>query len=422
MADKPNVKLTKLETATTNGKICGDFYKGALSVLNEIYLPKWTGETDAGYKARLATTAFANMFAPVVDGLAGMVMKKEPIVTGYSNVEDIDLSKNEIQVFIKETIKKSITDGVVFVSVETSKELNRAFMKRYTYDSLYSYYMVDGVLKQIVFKEILEVKSGDFGIEEQERYIVFKVGGGSVWYQKEGEAELKEQDTWENSMQVIPVLQIVTGKEVSPFEYVPKLLDIANLNKVLLNLESNLANVLGVVGNPIPVFFGSFEDKVTLGVKDALVFTDKSKEGFEWVEINGSGTTALDKQIEKVEGNIDKLTFSMLLNTDSNTVIDAQEKQSKNTSFLSDVANEVEGTFKKLLGYMMELENKTVTEDMRFEMHKDFDLFVIDMKIAFDMLQAGDMSRETFYEIMRTGRFPKDFDITMEKQRIESDV
>lgn len=422
MADKPNVKLTKLENATANGRICGDFYKGALNVLTETYLPKWTGETDAGYKTRLATTAFVNMFAPVVDGLAGMVIRKEPIVTGYSNIEDIDLNKNELQVFIKECIKKSITDGVVFVSVETNSELNRAFFKRYTYENLYSYYMADGILKQIVFKEILEVQDGEFGISEQERYIMFKIGGGSVWYQKEGEADLKQQEEWSNTLTVIPVLPIVTGKEITAFEYVPKLLDIANLNKVLLNLESNLANVLGAVGNPIPVFFGTFEDKVTLGVKDALLFEDKSKQGFEWVEVKGEGISALDKQIKKVEDNIDKLTFSMLLNTDSNTIIDAHEKQSKNTSFLSDVAMEVEGTFKKLLGYMTELENKTVTEDMKFEMQKDFDTIVVDMKIAFDMLQAGDMSRQTFYEIMQTGKFPKDFDIEVEKQRIESDV
>lgn len=420
MSNKPNVKLTKLETATANGKICGDFYKGALSVLNETYLPKWTGETPAGYKARLATTAFANMFAPVVDGLAGMVMKKEPTVEGYSNTDDIDLSKNELSIFIKETIKKSITDGVAFVSAETNKELNRAFLKRYLYENLYSYYVESGILKQIVFKEILEVKSGDFGVEEQERYIVFKIGGGEVWYKGEKDSEISRKEEWVNSLSYIPVLPIATGKEISTYEYVPKLLDIANLNKVLLNLESNLANVLGAVGNPIPVFFGNFEDKVTLGVKDALLFEDKQKHGFEWVEVKGDGVTALDKQIEKVEGNIDKLTFSMLLNTDSNTIIDAQEKQSKNTSFLSDVANECEGTFKKLLNYMMELENKTVTDQMRFEMHKDFDLFVVDMKIAFDMLQAGDMSRETFYEIMQTGKLPNNFDIEMEKQRIEA--
>lgn len=427
MSDLPNVKLEKLARITKETKVCNDFYIGAVRVLNKEYLPQWGGETKEGYAERLATTSFANMFAPVVDAIAGLVTKKEPNAQGYENIDikNIDLEHNNLAGFMKQTIKKSIISGVSFVSAETSKELNRAYLKRYDYKDLYSYLIKDGILQQIVFKEIVEVADGTFGLLKQERYTVFKIGGGAVWYADTdaSDASFKERSTWENKLKEIPILPIITGKILSPFEIVPKLLDIAILNKVHLNLESNLANVLGVVGSPVAVFYGqTSENAVTIGVKDALVFTDKSKEGFEYVEIKGESIGSLESKIASTEKQIDKLSFSMLVNQDSTTVIDAEENKSKNTSFLSDIAFEAEVKFAKLLEYMAELENKTLSTDAKLELHKDFDAVMMDLETAFKMLQAGDMSRETFYDIYKNGKLPKDFNIENENEKIEKDL
>ena len=427
MSDLPNDKLEKLTNIISKTKVCSDFYIGAINVLNKEYLPQWTGETKEGYAERVASTSFANMFTPVVDALAGLVTKKEPITTGYESIDitNIDLQHNDLAGFIKQTIKKSITNGVSFVSAETNKDLNRAYLKRYDYKDLYSYVIKDDVLQQIVFKEIVEVQDGKFGLIEQERYIVFTIGGGAIWYADTNASDetFKQRDTWINKLKEIPVLPVITGKILSPFEVVPKLLDIAILNKVHLNLESNLANVLGVVGNPVPVFYGqTSENAVTIGVKDALVFADKSKEGFEYVEIKGESIGSLESKIASTEKQIDKLSFSMLLNSDSTTVIDAQENKSKNTSFLSDIAFETEVKFVKLLEYMAQLENKELPKDAKLELHKDFDTVMMDLEIAFKMLQAGDMSRETFYDILKNGTLPKDFKIDDENNKIEKDV
>ena len=204
MANTPNVKLSKLENITSSTKICDDFYMGALEVLTELYLPMWTGETEAGYEKRISSTAFANMFSPVVDGLAGMVMKKEPTIENYDYFDNIDLKNNTLQSFIKEVIKKSITNGVDFISAETNVDENRAYLKRYSYADLYSYVIKDSVLKQIVFIERIEVQDGAFGLKEQERFVVFKVGGGEVWYADGEEKEITKKSEWVNSLKEIP--------------------------------------------------------------------------------------------------------------------------------------------------------------------------------------------------------------------------
>ena len=425
MSDLPNIKIEKLEKLEPFIRLCNDFYIGTIKVKNKTYVPIWDKEPEKSYQARLAQTAFANMFAPIADGLAGLIIKKEPKVTGYDalDLDNIDLFNNSLQSFMKTTTKQSIVSGVSFVGALTSTELNRSYLKRFPYEHLYSYLIEDDVLKQIVFKEVVEVKDGTFGVEKQERFVVFTQGGGTVWYADDNSETIKEQDTWENDLKDIPIVAIVTGKVLTPFEVVPKMLDVAELNKVHLNLETNLANVLGVVGNPVPMFFGkTAEGNVTIGVKEALVFADKNTQGAEYLEIEGKGVSKLQEKITAVENQIDKLTFNLLVNEDSNTVIDAQAKQAKNTSFLSDVANEVEEKFETALNYMLQLENKEIPADANIEMQKDFDAVLVDLEVAFKALQSGDMSRETFYEVLETGKLPKNFKAEEENARIEKEV
>lgn len=421
----PNTKLQKLQNIQAKTKISRDFYIGSIAVLNNTHLPKWSGETEAGYKTRISSTKFVNMYAPVIDSITGLVTRKNPTVKNYDKLDlkNIDLKNNTLEVFIKDTIKNSLIDGVVFTAAETTQEKNRSFLKNYTFEQLYSFVIENNTLKQIVFREKIEQRDGLFGLNELDRFIVFKQGGGEIWYSQELKGEVKKQDEWTNSLQEIPVAATISGKTLSNFEVIPKFLDIALLNSVHLNMSSNLANVLSVIGNPTPCFFGQVKEGVlSIGVKDALVFTDRQKEGFEYVEIEGKSVDKLQEDLKETEKQIDKLTFNMLVNEESKTVVDAEQNQSKNTSFLSDVAAETESSFQKLLEWMLLLENKTQENDALFEMQKDFDLTIIDLKIAFDMLMAKEMSRETFYKILKDGKLPKDFSIEDENDKIDRET
>lgn len=426
MADTPNTQLEKIANIQTKSKVCKDFYLGTIKVMNDTYLPQWTGETDAGYALRKTSTAFVNMYAPIVDGLIGLITKKEPTTVGYEGIEleNVDMKHHSLASFSKQVTNKSLINGISFVTAETHTETNRIYLKMYEYANLMSYVIEDGVLKQIVFKDVIEEQDGKFGVKTKERYIVFKIGGGEVWYQKDNDGEIAHQteDDWTNTLTEIPIVAIQTGKKLSDFEVIPKLLDTAMLNNVHLNLESQIANILGVVGNPVPIFYGQVEEgKVTIGVKDALRFEDKQKEGFEYGEITGAGVEKLQNKIKLVEEQIDKLTFSLLKKESNNTIIDAQESQSKNTSFLTDVAVELETKFNRIFGFVAELENKTLKEDAHIEFKKDFDTAIVNLEVAERLLTAGEMSRETFYHILETGELPKDFEAKDEKEKIEAD-
>lgn len=424
MSDTPDKKLEKLEDMSEIVEVCRDFYRGSINVMNTDYLPVWVGESEEAYNARVESTAFPNLYAPIVSSLAGMITKKEPVVEGFDdfNLDDVDLQGTSLIGFIKQTTVSSIVAGIEFIAVQSRKESNEVYFKRYNYENLMSYVIDKDVVIQIVFKEILEQREGQFGIEELERYVVFKVGGGEIWYDS-GEGGMIVQDDWENDLKQIPVVGIMTGKELSKFEVVPKLYDIAMLNKVSLNFESKLANVLSVVGNPVPVIYGQHNDEgLRIGVRDAITFTDKQKEGFEYVEITGGGVSKLQEKIESVNETIDKLSFSLLQKNDSRTVVDAQETQSKNTSFLTDVAVELETKINRLYQFAAEMSNAVLSSTAKIVFKKDFDDVLFSdtqLKLLHELVSAGDLSRETFWEKLKIANIlPKDFDASEENDKI----
>lgn len=426
-SSKPNEQMSKLTKAMKNVQICRDFFEGAVKVMSDEYVPQWAGETTEGYELRLAMTAFPNYFNPIVSGLAGMATKKEPAMYELDkfNLKDVDMRGTSLGAFIKQVCTSSLVAGIEFIAVQTDTESNRAYLKRYKYEDLMSYQVEGDKIIQLVFKDVVEIPSGEFGVEERERYVVFKEGGGDVWWD-EGNGMVK-QDEWTNSLDVIPVVSIKTGREKTLFEMVPKLYDVALLNKVCVNLESQLANVLAVVGNPIAVFYGEPDDDgVTIGVKDALVFDDRQTQGFEYVESSGGGVTLLEGKLETVADTIDKLSFSLLQRTNSATVVDAQENQSRSTSFLTDIAVELESKFNRLLKWWALLEGSQLGEEAGLEFKKDFDDVLFSdaqLSLLHNLVSAGDLSRETLWEKLKVSNIlPKDFDAETEKERIEVDL
>lgn len=434
--DKPDQKLAKLTDAEYKVKVCRDFYDGYPKVMNTTYIQKWGRESDTAYVNRIANTAFPNMFAPIVTGLTGLITKKEAVVNGLESfdLDNVDNKGTSLSVFIKDVCESSIIAGIEFVSVERKNKKSESYFKRYPYESLMSY-QLDGVkVTQMVFKEIFEANDGAFLLKEVERYTVFKIGGGEIWYDSDDGNGLRIQDDWTNTLDELPVVSFISGKELSRFEILPRMYDIAKLNQVALNHKSQLANVLSVVGNPVLMLFGTLLEEsknedgssgITIGVNEALRFDDKKTDGGEYLEVTGDGVVLLQKEIESIEGDVDRMSAGLLEKSSSNTIIDAQEDQNKSTSFLTDVAVELENKFNKLYDIKGKMRGKEITENDFLEFKKDFDLGYTEeqLKLLFEMVKTGDLSRETLWRKLQEGNIlKKDFDASLEREMIEQDA
>ena len=425
--DQPDFKFKKLEALAPVIQTCRDFYEGNIKVRNETYLPKYKDESDEVYEMRSKSTEFVNMYAPIVDGLVGLVTKKDPEQEGFDKFEldNVDLEHNNLTRFIQDTAREALIQGLVFVTVLTTIDKRRSYLKRFNYEDFYSYKLEDGKLVQVVFREKLEEADGEFGMKETERFLVFKLGGGDTWLRAKQDAPLTKasDQSWVNSLDESPIVPIIVGKQRTRFEIIPRLYDIVVMNMVHLNREGNIANLVNITSNPIPVFYGDpAEDSIQVGVDDALIFEDKQKEGFEYVEVTGNSIKIIQDKAKTAEESIDRLTFDLLRQTDSKTVVDAEENKSRTRSFIKLFASELETKFNRVMQAWSEVGPITASSDAKLNFYKDFERELVDIKIAKDLYIQSKMSRETFYAILRTGELPEDFTADNEAELLEKET
>lgn len=429
MNDSPEKVLDKLQEMRIYIKKCRDFDQGAIRILTNEYLPKSDRETDAGYRIRKKSTAFVNYFSPIITGLTGLITSKEPNIEGYEKfpMDNINGAGNSFPTFVKKVLSESMIAGVNFVMVETNDNIPNPFFKQYRYEQLVSY-QLDAAQNttQLVFSEDIEVPDGRFGIKKLSRYVVFYPGGGEVWYDNGEKPGITKQDEWKNNLSEIPFSAFITGTEITKYEIVPTFYDVAQLNEVILNVETQLANILSVVGNPIPIMYGDYSDnQVTIGVKDVLLFQDKTNHGFEYKEIRGDGITKLQEKIKEIELAIDKTSFSVLAKDDNNTVIDARDNQSKSSAFLSDTAEKLEDKFNNLFKFYSEIAGVQLPENI-IKFQKNFDdMFFNDkqLDVLLKMVEGGNISRETLWDKLKiSGILPKEFDSLIEEERLSTEV
>jgi len=426
MANTPDIKLQEIEDLQATAKVCQDFYMGYDSVAKETYLPKLANESNTSYTARLATTPFTNFVAPVVDGIAGIVTKRPPTITDIDRdtyfLNNIDMQGNNLESFAKECLTSSLLNGVSFIVALSTESKDRIYLKHMQFKNLISYKIKENKLIQVVFKDEVYVEKGEFGSELQVRYLVFKAGeGGSVWYANKNGGELVKQSDWTNTLKDIPIVIISTGKGNNRLFQTPKFYDIARLNQVHLGIKSLISNMMDIVGNPIISLFGyskEGDEGVTISYTDALLFDDKSTQGVTITEANGNGINLLKTQADDIAKDISELTFTLLSNS-ANTRIEAEANTNRNSSYVSDIANEIEQAINTIIGFAGELSNKPLPKKAYISYQKDFTSYIIDLKIAKDLLNADKMSLETFYSILKTGELPSNFNAKDEADRLQ---
>jgi hypothetical protein len=424
--DKPEKKLEKLEKRSKQVKLCRDFFEGASKVLTKEYLPQWESETKQAYEERFNGTTFTNMFSSIVSGLTGVITARESIADDTFDGElfkDVDMRGSSLSSFVKDICESSLVAGIEFISVQSTTDKKRSYFKRYSYESLQSYIVEDGKVIQMVFKDSYEQAKGAFGMETVERMLVFKIGGGEVWY-KEGKGELKKQSEWTNTLTELPITAVTTGKQVSLFDVIPRLYDIARMNQSYLIADTKEFNLLSF--EPVAVFFGDMNDdaEVEIGKKDALVFEDKITQGVMYVEPECKMLIGLGERKKNIAENIDKVSFSFLKSEGQKTVVEAKHNQTKNTSFLSGVAEHLEIAVNRLYYFKSIIEGFEIKDGARIVFKKDFDdLLITDagLKLQYEMVRAGDLSRETFWERLKMlNSLPKDFDSGKESEKLQA--
>jgi len=308
------------------------------------YLPKAPGEDPQNYGTRLQRSVFFNVFRHTIEGLAGFVFRKDPVLSEdvppaiAEAWENIDLAGTHGDVFARDLLVDGLTAGHAAILVEfpdtggTQSAGDEMVIRPYWVpikkDNILSWRTTTEhgriVLTQIVLQETTMVPSGAFGESEQTLYRVLTrnlvngspvVGWQLLGISKEKKVFLVDAGLYGNQVE-IPLAEIPTSGRVSLFESTPPLIDLAYLNIAHYQGWSDYATSIHKTCVPI-LFTAGFSmtddsgSTIVVGPNSGLSSPDPAGKA-EYVSHSGQALTACKEALDDLKGDMASLGVAML--------------------------------------------------------------------------------------------------------------
>lgn len=315
-------------------KRCRDTARGEDTVkqAGETYLPRPSGQSDSEYLAYRTRAYWFNATARTIDGLTGLIFRKEPLVEAPQAMkpwlEDVTLGGVSLRELASQITEEVIITGraglmVDYPPVELGDDATvaqqeasgaRPYLTLYQAEHItnWRHERVGGrrQLTQVVLEEQEQVQRPDdeFELQQVPQYRVLELVDGQYrqrLYRKQMSEE-RQRLEWQVVAEFIPQ---VNGAPLPyiPFWFVgvsrsdgvvenPPVYDLANVNLSHYRTLADLENGAHWTGLPTPVFIGLSDDEqeVTLGSTEGIVLPIGGDA--KYLEFSGKGLEALEKR------------------------------------------------------------------------------------------------------------------------------
>lgn len=330
---------------------CADFVEGedAVKEAGTAYLPQLGGQDGSRYAAYKTRAGFFNGSGLAVQRILGTAFRRDPLVDkarfrvgrGTTVVEDVDLAGTPLVTFAEAMVREQVVKGRIGVLVDHSARAGRAFIARYSAESIVNWSTErlggDTVLTLVVLADHPRRDSADggFSVKERKRRRVLRleVDGDTgarvytveVW--EEGEREVPGTGTrwFIAEPKVRPVIRgraldyipfwFVGATDLSPDVEKPPLLDLVNVNHKHYLLSADHDHGLHWVSLPTPwVAFGApakQEDALYIGSETAWVLPPQSTVGM--LEMTGAGLARQMERLRQLEHHMAALGSQVLV-------------------------------------------------------------------------------------------------------------
>ena len=346
--DKPNLPSTLSTSAAAQRSalgICRDLFAGNERVHDkaQLYLPKAPGEDPGNYGIRLTRSVFFNVFRHTIDGLAGFVFRKDPVLGDDVPApireawENIDLAGTHGDVFARDLLVDGMCAGHAAILVDfpdtggtqshAAEQVIRPYWVPIKKDNILSWRTTveNGriILTQLVLQETTCVSDGAFGDAEQTQYRVLYrtisplgviVVGWRLLQITKDKKVITVGKGWYGNQVEIPVAEIPTSGRIALFESTPPLLDLAFLNIAHYQGWSDYATSIHMTCVPILFLAGmQTEDgaEVVVGPNSVLTSSDPTAKA-EYVSHSGQALTACKGSLDDLKGDMASLGVAML--------------------------------------------------------------------------------------------------------------
>lgn len=432
---------------------CRDAWDGEEAVKNRglEYLPQLSGQSDQEYDAYRSRALFYGATARTIQGLTGMIVRKEPEIVATNALKkaltSFGYNGEAFLPFAQQAISEVLGVGRVGVLVDmpvtpTGSKSLPPYCVIYRAENIVNWRvsMIAGVrrLSMVVLLENAEVPdAGDpFTVKQIMRYRVLtlvKVGEADTDESWEYQQELYEKrqvgsgkdakDEWVKTQTIVP--QRIGGKRLNviPFTFInpgttsercelPPLLALVNVNLSHYRTSADLEHGRHFTALPT-VWAAGFDTKSVyrIGSSIAWVAEDTTAKA-QYLEFTGKGLGHLAEALTSKEGLMAILGARLLeeRQADAEAASAIRLRQHGEKSALASISTQVSEAFTKVLQwfewFMAGGDSKAT-----IAFNEDFDTAKLDPQLLTALLaavQSGTMSWDSFFFNAKKGELYPD--------------
>ena len=436
---KPDTQHSEYSDALDRWQKCRDCIAGedAVHKSGEKYLPKLSGQDTSEYAAYVKRTPFYNATARTIDGLVGMLFRKEPIVTAPAAMDAMladmtltDCGFNELSEIVAREV---IGVGRVGLLVEYPQVFNgpmtmaqaaaqnhRPYVTTYKAESILNWRAerINNAMQivMLALSETVTVWKNEFESEqkpqvralllEEGRYIqrVYQKDDKAEWFQVGGDITPLMNG---RPLTSIPFVIFGPAHNDAVVQKAP-VYDLVTLNLSHYRTTADLEHGAHFTGLPTAVVTGyspGAGEKLAIGSATAWVFPAADAKA-EYLEFTGQGLEALEKRLQVKEAGMAAIGARMLAPEKKSAEAEGtvQLRHAGEGAVLGTIGDNIEHGFDRVLTIMAEWAGISGTVETDFN-----DDFVDTVMTAQDVLalvqawQAGALSFDTLFWNLKQG-------------------
>jgi hypothetical protein len=461
--DRPDLESSSYLHAVDRWGVVRNVLEGTARIREQAsrYLPRHEAEDWRGYTERVNRAVVFNGLQRTVDGLTGLLVRNRPAVSEAvlklanrsngavsAHLANIDLAGRDLMVFTRDLARDVLTDGFACILVDAPKpdpgvrsilDAQRAGIRPYWLNIPRGDVINwrsdrrrgHEVLTMVVIRSDTVEPEGEFSERQVERVTVYRlVDEGvrwEVWTRDQtGEREWKiTEDGTISALNRIPLVVVYAPNRTGVLEADPPLEDLAHLNIEHVRVSSDRQRALHIASCPIPVIFGYQDDgEIIWGPDRALMLPATAKVQF--LEPSGGALPESREELRLIESRMSALGAQMLIQP-ARAVESATAKlveKSERDSALAGVARGIERGLNEALELHAKFMGLEVPEDAGISLTRDFSGVEMDPQMVSAISKAvasGQLSLETFWDVLNRGEIVSIDDPTLELERIQSD-
>lgn len=425
-------------------KRCRVTYAGEKAVHDEgvTLLPKIEGQSDAQYESYKQRARFMNAVRRTVDGLTGLVFRKEPNIEGDgvdNFLDDVSLLKQPMTDYCQSLTTEIliVTAGGTLVDYpEEVKGISKAQAEKMNMRPMFKFYTAESVKNWRYETKNNVVTLVEVLLEEeyQDEQGISRKQYRNLYLKDNVYVQLLTKETATDMPQVQEIIPTMNNKTINfiPFVFhrgksglqydVPVLTDLVDTNLHHYEQEADHAHGLRYVALPTPYVTGAdgppttgqdgegndIKAKMSIGPYEFLFAPDpSSKVGY--LEFSGAGLQAIREQLNRLESTMAQQGAKILqpetsggFETATSAVIGAKGE----TSLLARVANTISLEVSTAFQFAAMWMGKTNTDNYKVDLSTDFlpvPMTAQDLTALTQSWIAGGISHETYFNNLKKG-------------------